>query len=509
LLRQVLSPARLRPLVEVKLSEALGQPVVVGDIGLRLLPVPALQAGGIRVGRGSGEAPSVALASLRIVPSLTDALRGKLVVDRIDLDGLDVALRRTPQGEWRLPYDPPKAAGSAGPPTDAPGQTLEIRAVRLRDGAFRLFDEAPPGGGPPREVAALRDIKGAFSAGAGGVRVESLTARFRKTELAGSATLAPGRTILELTSPSINSEDLPQIFGFLGAAPIPGLSVAGAAPFSLRMEIPQKGSLSASGQLEAATLRLGTLEVTSLKAPFTVADNVASLTPLTFTAYGGRQTGSVSLALGRDPMGYTVKTDLDGLDVNRAVSANTAAKEVLQGTGRIRGAVKGAGFDAGALKSRLRGEVEVALRNGAIMGLPLLAGINKALRITEGDARDTRFESLDGTFTLASGLAHTEDLRLKAGELSLAAKGDLRFDLTLAFRGSARFSQAKSAGILGRVKEFKYLANDRGELEIPLTIGGTVSAPAVQVDLGSAAGRAVKQELRQRLGDELKKRLGM
>jgi len=505
LVRHILSPDQIRPVAEAKLTAALGKPVKLGDLSIRIFPVPSLQAKDIRV--GEDQAPALAIASLRIVPSLPSALRGELVVDRVDLDGLDLALRRTKKGDWLLPYDPPKSQGTSASTGEA-GKPILIRTIRIQNGAFRVVDDVPAAGGPSREVAALRDIEGTLSVGAQDLRVESLSARFEKTELKGTAAITPDSTTLDLASPSIASEDLPQIFAFLGAAPIEGLSIKGAAPFHLKMTIPQKGSLSAAGEFDAASLRLGSMEVTALKTPFKLENDTVVLSPLTFTAYEGKQKGHVTLALARNPMGYSVQTSLEGLDVNKALSANTSAKDVLLGTGRVQAIVKGSGFDEGALKTRLAGNAEVALRNGVIKNLPLLAKINQALKITEGDDKDTRFESLDGTFAIGSGKAHTEDLRLKAGELSLLAKGDVLFDQTLAFKGTARFSKTKSAQILHSLSDLKYLANDQGELEIPLTVSGAASSPSVNVDLGSVVKKAIKEEIKNKLGDQLKKLFG-
>lgn len=508
LVRQILSPEKIRPLAEAKLSTALGKPVQLGKMGIHLFPIPALVAEGIFVGAADKSTPSLAIASLRIVPSLSAALRGALVVDRVDLEGLDIALRRNRKGEWLLPYDPPKEPAAAQKTQDGADTAIAIRAVRIREGRFRLVDDAPPSGGPAREVAALQDIQGDLALDSGGVEVHELRARFSKTELTGSASISSEMTSLRLFSPSIASADLPQIFAFLGAAPIEGLSISGAAPFRMEVAIPQKGSLSASGEFDAATLRLGTMEVTELKTPFRVEKDTATLAPLTFTAYKGRQKGSVALAFAREPMGYSVTTSLEGLDMNQALSANTSAKDVLLGTGKVHASVKGAGFDTGALKSRLGGNADVAIRDGVIKNLPLLAKINQALKITAGDKKDTRFDSLDGSFAIGAGKAHTENLIMRAGELSLEAKGDILFDLTLAFKGTARFTPAKTAEFLHSLSDLKRLVNDRGELEIPLTVSGPASSPAVNVDLSAVLKKAVKEELKQQLGDQLKKLFG-
>jgi hypothetical protein len=520
LVRSVLSPEKIRPLAEAKLSAALGEPVTLGDMGISLFPTPALRAGDIHIGAANTKAPSLSIASLRIIPSLASALHGQLVVDRVDLDGMDIAIRRDKQGNWELPYNPPKETGSAKPaaPSSSPGNTkpaapssgpnIAIRDIEITDGKFRLIDDAPPSGGPAREVAALQKIQGALAVDADGVSVDKLTAQFQKTELKGSASISAEKTVLDLASPSISSVDLPQIFAFLGAAPIDGLSVSGNCPFHLSMTMTQKGALSAKGEFDAAVLKLGTLEIKSLKTPVKVEHGTATLAPITFNAYSGSEKGSFALSIAHTPMGYSLATTLDGVDVNQALSANTSAKDVLLGTGHVQATVKGAGFDSNALKATLYGISEVAVKNGVVRNLPLLASINRALKITSGDSKDTKFDSLTGTFVIANGKAHTEDLLLKAGELSLIAKGDILFDLTLSFKGTAIFTGAKSAEFAHSVSELRGLVNDKGELAIPLTVSGPVSSPSVNVDLAALLSGAAKQQLKQTLGDKLKQLLG-
>ncbi|HWQ09199.1 MAG TPA: AsmA-like C-terminal region-containing protein, partial [Holophaga sp.] len=379
---------------------------------------------------------------------------------------------------------------------------VPVQHIRIRHGRFRLMEDQP---GAVREAASLQDIEGNLALDQAGFRVEALTAHMRKTALSGSALIATDRTTLKLASPSIASEDLPQILALAGVAPIQGLSVSGKVPFRLEMSIPSNGPCTASGEFDAAILRLGTLELTALRTPFRIAKGTATLAPLTFSAYGGQERGSATLAFARTPMGYTIKTDLDGVDVNQALSANTAAKNVLLGTGRASATVEGAGLDAGALAAGLHGTAVVAIKDGVVRNLPLLARINQVLKLTGGDTKDTRFESLAGSFALGEGRAHTEDLKLQAGELTVAAKGDIRFDLTLDFKGSARFSRARTAALVRVVGEARRLVNDDGELELPFTVTGPVSSPSVGVSFSAAAGRAVKQELKRQIGRQLQK----
>jgi len=502
-LRRALDPEKVRPLAEVRLSAALGKPVRIGGMGLSFFPSPAVRATDITVGSGASEAPSLALASVRIAPDLAGLFTGKVTTVRVELEGVDCALRRDRKGVWLLPYAPPpepaQSEGSVARPA------VEIGSLSIKRGRFRLVDDLPPGGGKPREVVSLEGISGRLSTSGGTVHVQELEGKFQKTAVTGSAEITDDATVLRFSSPSLDTADLPQVMALMGAAPIEGLSVSGKAPLEVELTIPaDTRPVSASGKFSAAELRLGTMAVQRFEAPFVLEKGVVTLKPLTFTAYKGKETGTVTLFVTRTPLGYAVKTDLEGLDVNAALSANTSAKDLLLGTGKVSGTVRGAGFDAGALKSRLGGEADVAVEDGVVKGVPLLAKINQALHITGGDSKDTKFESLTGHFVLGGGKAHTEDLVLKAGELSVLAKGDVNFDLTLDFKGRAVFTPAKTAAIVHSLSDLKRFVNDRGELELPLTVKGPVSSPSISVDLAAA----VKEGLKGELKDQLRKLLG-
>jgi hypothetical protein len=49
------------------------------------------------------------------------------------------------------------------------------------------------------------------------------------------------------------------------------------------------------------------------------------------------------------------------------------------------------------------------------------------------------------------------------------------------------------------------LRNSRGELEIPLTISGTLDAPSFGLDVKAAIGKGIKDELMRRLRGIIKR----
>jgi hypothetical protein len=51
------------------------------------------------------------------------------------------------------------------------------------------------------------------------------------------------------------------------------------------------------------------------------------------------------------------------------------------------------------------------------------------------------------------------------------------------------------------VRELSGLRNDRGELELPLTISGSLDDPSFGIDLQAVIGRSIKEELKRRIRD--------
>lgn len=159
----------------------------------------------------------------------------------------------------------------------------------------------------------------------------------------------------------------------------------------------------------------------------------------------------------------------------------------------------------------LEGRMHVNVVNGIIREFPMLAAINRALQLAEGDTRDTRFERLSATLVFAGRLARTaaeaagsghvttDDLVIDAREVRVQASGRIGFDRSLDLSGVAVVSPERSASAIRSVRELSGLRNERGELEIPLTITGTLDEPFFGIDLKAVVARSIEEELRRRL----------
>jgi uncharacterized protein involved in outer membrane biogenesis len=103
----------------------------------------------------------------------------------------------------------------------------------------------------------------------------------------------------------------------------------------------------------------------------------------------------------------------------------------------------GSGATASAIQGSLAGSARFKVADGTIR-TPITAAINQALGITEGFGKDTKFQSFSATASIGGGRARTDDLQLRAGDLTVVGSGTMGFDQTLDFRLKAILSPAKS-----------------------------------------------------------------
>ncbi len=482
------------------LSEALGQPVQIGGMSLALVPTPSLRAKQIRIGGADASAaPGVTLRALRVVPELRSFLPGgSRTIDHVDLVGLVVSARRDAQGRWHLPV--PSASSARKDSSTSGGPAVALKALRVRESAIRVVNDSlrSKSGGPT--ITVISDIDAELQAQGGTLKVPRFTGRLGSTVVTGAIQAGPKGAQLRLASESIGNADLPALLALAGMAPYPGLVIDGKAPFEMQTGVsPDFSTFVVTGKAAVERVRLGTLTLERLESPFRFAKGVFTLDPLTFTMYGGRQKGSVAIDLTKPVPVYSIKTTLDGLDVNQALSANTTMKDFLAGTAHLVANVTGSGSSAPAIQRSLNGTVRFEVKDGVLKNFPLVAQVNQALGLTEGDTKDTKFQLFSGTAAVAGGRARTDDLLLKAGDVGMTGAGVLGFDQSLDFRLHALLSAARSQQLGEKAALLKRLSNDKGEVGVPVTVAGTTTAPKYAVDVGTMAKKQVKEEVQKGL----------
>lgn len=489
------------------LSSALGQPVTIGALSISLFPSPSIEARNVTIGSAARDAaPGVSVTSLRVVPRLATLLPGRQpTISHVDLDGLVVAVRRTATGKWLVPVPPvgaaPPTSASTPHAASASGASVDVNALTVRNGTVRVVDDSlrTASGGPT--ITAIDAIGATMRVSGGALTMPQFTGRLGHTTVSGSLDAGTHGITLHLSAPSIENADLPALFALAGMIPYPGLSIGGKAPVDITVRVaPDLATFSADGKAAIDRVSLGTITLQALDAPFRLAKGVLTLDPIRFTAYQGKETGTVTVNIATTPPSYTIRTSISGLDVQQALGANTTMKDVLLGTAALQADVRGSGTTAAAIERSLSGTVHVNVTDGVLRHYPLLSALNQALGITGGTMSDTKFESLSGSASIAGGVARTNDLLLHAGDLTMHGAGTLGLDQSIDLQLTADFSAARSAQLAQSAAIAKRLENAQGELEVPMTVRGTASAPKIGVNVQSIA--------KQQLQDQIKKGLG-
>lgn len=477
----------VREIAESRLSSALGQPVTIGQLGFSFSPRPAFTGSNIRVGDATQQAPALTLDRVEIFPILRSFLQGPIHIREVHLDGFTASILRDANGRWRAPAVFPA-------PTRDAGGGIGIDRVRIADGRLLIFEDA---NGATRERSRIDDISTELLMGSDGLRLVELTGRVGGAAISGEAAADSQSVRLDFSAPVIRDADLPALFGLLAASRPAVLRLDDPAAASVSVSIDRPTSrLRGSGTLRAPALTVEPLRLQQLNAPFVVEGTQLTFAKTTFTINGGSHEGSFTLRLGDAPA-WSMDGRLRDIDIGALLDTVAGRDAKLEGRGRIDATLNGR-FDPGFL-TRMGGGVRLLISNGVLQDFPLIATVNRALRLSEGDGQDTRFEALSATLAIAAGTAKTADLVIEAGHLRAVLSGAIGFDRSVNLRGRAIVSAERVAAAVDSVHELARLRKASGEVVVPLTITGSLDAPKFEVDMGSVIREGVVDELKRRL----------
>lgn len=284
--------------------------------------------------------------------------------------------------------------------------------------------------------------------------------------------------------------------------------------------------LSALRDLRAAgSLRIGALKTENIKASNVRLDVRAGggkldISPLSANLYGGTAAGSLS-ATASSPPRFAIRQNLAGVDVGSLLKDATG-KDPIDGRGNVVLDVTAGGGTFTQLKKNLNGTARLMLRDGAVRGINVAQTVRNAkskigtLRGNEppqtgtaSAAEKTDFSELAGSFRIANGVAHNEDLDVKSPLIRVNGSGTI--DL-----GQERVEYLAKTTVVSTLKgqggpELEALKG----LTVPVRLLGPFSAIGYRIDFeGLASGLAkqkieekkeeVKAKVQERLQDQLK-----
>ena len=329
--------------------------------------------------------------------------------------------------------------------------------------------------------------------------LDNLTATVGSTNATGQLTLkglAPKATPQAQFSLSADRFDVNEWQALMRNQPVP----APARRASLQLvptayaqtpaaEAPLLHRLTGNGNVSVGTVLYDKMVLSNAKSAVTLDHGLIRMAPFTANLYGGVQSGSVVIDTRPTPSTYTVSSKLDHVDANQLLSATSSLDKVLYG---LLAANANTSFVSSAstdTAKTLNGNVTLNLQNGKIAGVDLLnqlASIGKFLQGSKPAEPFTNIFKLVGDFKITNGVARTDNLNAVIDGGSLAAQGlvnlaNQSLDMQVTAVLSKEFSQTVGGTQVGGYLSTA-LANNKGELVMPVLITGSFASPKITPD---------------------------
>lgn len=366
---------------------------------------------------------------------------------------------------------------------------------------------------PPRELLAqfgitlprTRDPKalgslaasGALAYGGNALRASKLDVHLDDSALHGSAALTNLDTRAIAFDLALDHIDLDRY-----------RSPEQAAPASQPAQLPSGAlrALQMNGTLTVGNATVAGISLTQLHVGVAARGGVTHIAPATARLYDGDYAGDITLDDRGAVPAMSLKQNMNRVDV-AALARDFLKSRRLSGRGTITSNLTTRGRTSDELLRSLNGRAAASIDNGAIEGIDLWFEINRALSVIQkqslsagqGSGR-TSFDTFKASADVVNGVASTRDLSIASQNLRVTGQGTANLA-----------SQALDLQVKATVYKGAAGATTGTLADIPLTIKGSLSSPAIRPDLEALARAGVqqqiekhKQDLQQKVQDQLK-----
>lgn len=267
-------------------------------------------------------------------------------------------------------------------------------------------------------------------------------------------------------------------------------------------------ALNAQGAIRIGWLKYGNTEAKNLNIGLKAQQGLASLDPLNADLYQGTLRGAVKVDARAVPA-ISIQQSLQNIAVGPLL-VDTINNDMLSGNGHLTLQVNAQGRTVTALKKSLGGMVDLRMADGAVKGFDLAGTIREAkgkLNLFKGasnnaadNTKKTDFSELTASFTLKNGVAHNEDLAMKAPVFRLT-KGESKGDIDI---GNEQINYLARPTLVNSLKgQGGKDAEQLGSISIPIKVTGPFDAPKFGVDMAALGQALAKSAALDALGDKL------
>src|SRR5450830_883319 len=247
--------------------------------------------------------------------------------------------------------------------------------------------------------------------------------------------------------------------------------------------------INANGELRIGWLKLANVKSTNVRIKLQADDGVAQLAPFSAQLYEGSMNGSLKVDARTIPV-ISVKQNMTGIAVGPLLT-DAINNDMLSGKGTLNLDVTTQGATVGALKKSLNGSASVNLADGAVKGIDIagtirgvkdkLSAFKSETKIAADKTQKTDFSEMVASFNIKNGVAHNEDLSMKAPLFRITGNGDIDI-------ANETFNYTAKPTIVNSLKgQGGKDLDDLNGLTVPVKLSGTFTKPEYKIDFASLA----------------------
>ncbi|HWR36182.1 MAG TPA: AsmA family protein [Clostridia bacterium] len=253
--------------------------------------------------------------------------------------------------------------------------------------------------------------------------------------------------------------------------------------------------MTGGGTVQIGTVLYDQLALNNVRSNVTLNNGMIRLAPVTAVVYGGNETGTIELDMRQPQTLYNVNLRLQNVDANKLLASVSSVKEALYGLLAANTQATFTSVPKGQDIARtLNGRMSLNLHDGKLANVDMLqqlSAIGKFQSLGRTAQNFTNLSQLTGDFDVRNGVASTNNLKALIDGGTLAATGAVSLvDQSVNMRVTAVLSKSYSEQVGGTgVGGFMQtaLANNKGELVLPVMVTGTFQKLQFQPDMAKVA----------------------
>jgi len=258
------------------------------------------------------------------------------------------------------------------------------------------------------------------------------------------------------------------------------------------------GNMGISGKISIGQLQVSNVKASNLRFEIKAGGGKLDVAPMAMNLYEGSLSGALSLNANGNSV--ALRQNLSNVAINPLMK-DAVDKDLLEGRGNVALDITTHGDTVGAMKKALAGSASLALKDGAVKGINLAQTFrdlkskfsSKQDAVQQAKAGDkTDFSELTGSFRIASGVAHNEDLAAKSPFLRLAGAGDIDI-------GNGQMNYLAKASVVATTagQGGQGLEHLKG-LTVPVRVSGPFEKLSYKLELSGLATEAVKAKVEEK-----------